>query len=244
MRLTTVTPLLALLPLLCCVSPEPTGEVDAKPEIIESSKRYRKEYVLFPGDSIDVVVRENAAMTRRCVIRPDGYITLPILNDVKAAGFTCRELAGRLTESLGERLKEPEVTVIAVDVRPSMVFVQGEVAKPAPVDYRHALTAFQAIANAGGFTDAADKESLIVIRLTEEGHLRGMKIPITVGGQPAPYMAAQNFALQPDDILFVPRSDMGQVNAWIRTHVTEPTSAFANLFAFYASFRLVEQVNR
>jgi len=226
--------------LAACQSPRASGELTVTPEVAESTRRYKKEYLLSPGDSVDVVVRRHADVSRACVVRPDGYISLPLLDDVEAAGLSINELDARLTELLSERLRDPEVTVVATQTRPPVVYVLGEVVRPQPVQLRQASTAIQAIAYSGGFKNSAETESVAVIRLTEEGKLRAIMVELELSGQPAPYMALQNFLLGPDDIVFVPKRGISQLNEWLNAYVNQPLTGINTLLTTYTNYRLIE----
>src|SRR5262249_16890879 len=121
---------------LACESAMPSGSLTAPPAVLQSLQRYRAEYVLAPGDVVDVLVRDNTAVWGSWLIGPDGFISLPLLDDVSASGLTVRELDARVTELFGKRLREPEVTVIATTVRPAMVYVFGEVEQQKAVPLR------------------------------------------------------------------------------------------------------------
>jgi polysaccharide export outer membrane protein len=225
-----------------CVAQEASGELSLTPTVVESVDRFRKQYILAPGDAVDVIVRRNLEVTRNCVVRPDGYITLPLIDDVKAAGLTLPQLDEVLTERLSVRLVDPEVTVIATTVREPVVYVVGQVLNPTPVAHRSAATAAQAIAHAGGFTRNAAKEAVALIRLTDEGRLRAYVIPVQVQGQPGPYLALQATPLEPDDLLFVPQNDISQIGDWVDDYINRPLSGVNTLLAPVANFLLIKEL--
>ncbi len=229
--------------LSSCESPQASADLEVSPIVLESLTRYRKEYVLAAGDVIDVVVRANPVVSRPCAIRPDGYISLPLLDDVMAEGLTVPALDAKLTELFSKRLVDPEVTVIAATVRQPMVYVLGEVGAPRPVPLRDATTAAQAIAQAGDMTVAAARNSVAVIRLTEEGRLRAFTVTTVVEGQPAPYMALQAMLLQADDLIVVPESDRSQMVRFINDYVNTPLSGVNSVLTPYFQFRLIEELD-
>ena len=194
--------------------------IDVKPEVAMATKRYRKEYIMAPGDEIDVVVLKHAEVSRPCVIRSDGYISLPMLDDVKAAGLSPTQLDERLTELFSARLTDPEVTVIATQVRPPMVFVAGEVGATTVVLLRDAPTAAEAVLRAGGFTNWAKAKSVLIIRLRDDNRLIAMHVDMRgLRGQEAPYMALRCMPLQADDIVFVPKTRIYQVSLFVEQHI-------------------------
>jgi polysaccharide export outer membrane protein len=202
-----------------CVGTRPmgTGEAPHAPDVARSSVKYQKEYLLVAGDQIEVQVWRNAEVSRTVVIRPDGYISLPLLQDVKAAGLTPKELADSVAKSYSNRLLNPEVTVIPVQVRQPTVYVLGDVKVPGGYPLRQAATAAQAIALAGGTLRSGWENQTSVIRLSPEGYLEA----IPVGGgkgnewylvdQVSPYRNLGNTLLMADDIVFVPETARSQV---------------------------------
>ena len=121
-----------------------------------------------------------------------------------------------------------------------MVYVFGEVRKVTPVPLRDAITAAQAIAHAGGFTDDAAEEYVAIIRLTEEGRLAALTPTRDSEGQPDPFLFLQNVALQPDDLIFVPERGIAQFDRWIDSYLNRPLQGVNSVLGTYLSFRLIE----
>jgi polysaccharide biosynthesis/export protein len=155
-------------------------------------------YVIGPEDVLDIAVWDNAALTRTVPVRPDGKISLPLLNDVQAAGLTAVELKEVLTKRLTDYMPSPEVSVIVTDVRSLKVSVMGEVARPGRYELKSWATVLDVLAMAGGFTQFASRSRIII--LTSDGN--GMKrIPFNynkVAGE------QENFYLRNGDIILVP----------------------------------------
>lgn len=228
-----------------CVGPHAkVSEVAVPAPTVQSAIRFHKEYVLFPGDQIEIQVRGVPQASRVVAIRPDGYISLPLLQDFKAEGMTARELAEKLTTALSARLINPEVTVIPTVVRQPMVYVVGEVITPSAVPYQMAPTAMQAISSVGGFRRTASQRNITVIRLTEDGYLRAIPVSAPVKGQPGPVMALRTAVLQPDDIIFVPENGRAQVNRFYDDVFSRPMLAVNQVLGTYLNFRLVETVTK
>lgn len=225
-------------------APDSQAGIAADPGVVVAAGRYRKEYVLAPQDVVEVTVLKHPEVSRSCLIRPDGYITLPILDDVKAAGLTPAALDARLTGLFSERLQKPEVTIIVTDLRPPMVYVLGEVAQARAVPLREAQTALQAVANAGGFTVRAKEKSVVVIRLTEDDRLVATAIQVQPRGKGARYMALGNVPLQPDDIVFVPKRAIARMNLFFNESVNPILATVNNMFATYTNFKLIEVLEK
>jgi len=235
----------ALVPLPGCVSARPDqDEVRVDPEVIQSPTRFRKEYVLVPGDEIEVLVRRTPEVSRTVALRPDGYITLPLFGDIMAAGHTPGELDAELTRTFSTRLLDPEVTVIATRVRQPMVYVIGEVMAPKAIPLRDAPTAMQAVALAGGLAVSAARHEIALMRLGDDGYLRAFIVEVEVGGQPGPYMALHGILLKADDVIFVPERGRTQVARIINDLLVQPLLPFNLALNIVANFRLVQELNK
>jgi polysaccharide export outer membrane protein len=126
-------------------------------------------YVISPGDLIAVRVYNQDGMSARGRVRADGKISLPLLNDVDAAGYTPTALAQQLQTRLKEYIHLPVVTVSLEELRPIPVSMLGEIAKPGLYQLDPASTGIlQALAMAGGLTDFAHRDRIFVIRQTPQ----------------------------------------------------------------------------
>ena len=158
-------------------------------------------YRIGPEDTLQIVVWKNEAMSRTVPVRPDGMISLPLLNDVQAAGLTPMELRDVLMKKLTEYMPVPEVSVILTDVRSFKVSVIGEVKTPGRYELKSRATVLDLLAQAGGFNEFAARNRIVILR--PEGKTM-KRIPfnynkvISVGGE------SENFYLRPRDIVLVP----------------------------------------
>ena len=196
----------------CAIMPGATTQVPAPKEVIRSSVRFQKQYLLATGDQIEVSVWRVPEISRQVTIRPDGYISVPLLQEVKAAGLTPKELAQSVAKALTGRLVNPEVTVIPITVRQSTIYVLGDVRTPGAFPAHNAATAAQALALAGGVLRSGNESDIVVIRLSDDGYLEA----IPIGGsftlsQAVPYLSLASTILKPDDIVFVPESGRSEI---------------------------------
>ncbi|MCZ4316103.1 polysaccharide biosynthesis/export family protein [Comamonadaceae bacterium G21597-S1] len=213
--------------LSACTAPTAKqAEQAVPPAVMESSLRYQKQYLLTAGDQLDIVVWRTPEVSRSVVIRSDGQISLPLLQDVTAAGLTTRELADKLTQLLSARFVDPQVAVVPTQVRQPMVYVLGDVGTPAAVPLRNAATALQALAAAGGVRKSGAEADVTVIRLMESGRLRAIAVQGPDDGQPAPYLTLAAMPLQADDIVFVPENGRSQVSRFLDDIVLKPLQVF------------------
>lgn len=226
--------LLALAAAGCATLPGVTDRtLRPPPEVARSSVRFQKEYVLFAGDQIEVSVWRSPEVSRTVGIRPDGFISLPLIQELKAAGLTPKELAASVTKELSGRLLNPEVTVIPTQVRQPTVYVLGDVRTPGGYPARNAVTAAQALALAGGALRSGGESDAAVIRLSDDGYLEA----IPIGGrfsmtQSGPYLSLAASVLQPDDIVFVPETGRAQISRALTDLLTP--------FTIYLNYRLIQ----
>lgn len=122
------------------------------------------EYRMGPEDQIRISVWENKELTLDLVVRPDGKISMPLIQDVVAEGQTAVELANTIHDRLTAFIKEPLVSVIVLQVHAPKYFVIGNVAKPGTYSLRSETSILQALAIAGGFTQFASTRSIKLIR--------------------------------------------------------------------------------
>jgi polysaccharide export outer membrane protein len=122
------------------------------------------QYKLGPEDIIRVSVWENKELTLDLVVRPDGKVSMPLIQDVVAEGQTAAELADTIQKSLLNFIKEPQVSVIVLQVNAPRYFVIGNVAKPGTYPLRSDTSILQALSLAGGFTQFASPRSIKLIR--------------------------------------------------------------------------------
>src|ERR1051326_4693176 len=126
-------------------------------------------YVIGPDDVLDIRVFKEQELSLNAVrVRPDGKISVPLLNDIQAQGLTPVQLGASITEGLRKYLTEPKVTVIVVQNTGQRVYVVGEVARPGPISMLPGMTIIQALAIAGGFTEYANRKGTYILR-TENG---------------------------------------------------------------------------
>ena len=123
-----------------------------------------ESYVIGPEDVLSINVWKEEAFSRTVPVRMDGKISLPLIDDVQAAGFTARQLKDALTKRLKEFLENPNVSVTVVEANSYKVYVSGQVRTPGVFRLRSETTLLQIIPVAGGFTDWANTKKILIIR--------------------------------------------------------------------------------
>lgn len=159
------------------------------------------EYWVGPEDVLHISVWKNEAMSRTVSVRPDGKISLPLLNDVQAAGHTPMEVRDFLVKKLAEYMPAPEVSVIVQEVRSFKVSVIGEVKTTGRYELKSWTTVMDVLAMVGGFNEFASRSRIVVLR--PEGKTM-RRIPFNYNKAIAEGGEQDNFYLRPGDIIVVP----------------------------------------
>jgi polysaccharide export outer membrane protein len=158
-------------------------------------------YRIGPEDVLQISVWNNDAMSRTAPVRPDGKISLPLLNDVQAAGLTPMELREQLLKRLVDYMPHPEVAVMVSDVHSFKVAVIGQVPKPDRYELKSTATVIDLLAMAGGFTEFASRSRVVVIRSSSG---KTVRIPFDYDKVREGDRGQPNFQLRPGDIVLVP----------------------------------------
>jgi polysaccharide export outer membrane protein len=159
------------------------------------------EYRIGPEDVLDIAVWNNTAISRTMPVRPDGRISLPLLNEVQAAGLTPPQLRDVLMRRLSDYMPSPEVSVIVREVHSFKVSVIGEVKTPGRYELKSRATVLDVLAQAGPFTDFASRARIFVIRSNGTAVKR---IPFNYNKVVSSDAPDGNFYLEPGDIVVVP----------------------------------------
>jgi len=172
----------------------PTSAVD---------RTMRDTYHIGEGDVLQVSVwGEAAASVPSGVVRPDGMISMPLIKDIRVAGFTPAEAEKAITEQLSKLIKTADVTVIVSQINSKKIFVVGGgVKKEGPISFTYRMTIMQAISEAGGLTDYAKRKKIYVLR-NESG--RQYKLPFDYDAVLRGERTELNIPLQAGDTLVIP----------------------------------------
>jgi protein involved in polysaccharide export with SLBB domain len=162
------------------------------------------EYVLYPGDEIEIATPTAVELTRTQRIGPDGRISLPLVGQIMAADRTIAEVEADAAAAFASQLRRPIVEITLKTAGPIRVWVDGEVRTPGVIEMNGDLDAYQAVIQAGGFLPTARQQEVALIR-RGPGGVRMMR---AVDLRPR---RGEVLALRRGDILFVPRSNLGEV---------------------------------
>lgn len=159
------------------------------------------DYRLGAGDVLSIVVWKNPDLTMTVPVRPDGWISMPLLNDVRAKGRTPMELQRDLTDRFSEYISDPVVSVIVNQVQSFKVSILGKVRGPSRYDLLGPTTVLDVLAMAGGPTEYADLNDMFLLRPDGETYHR---IPVKYSSIVKPSGKSENVLVQPGDIIVVP----------------------------------------
>lgn len=175
-------------------------------------------YSLQPGDHLDVKFFYNTELNESVIVRPDGRISLQLVHDVQVASLSPDELVTVLKKKYSTHLKDPEISVIVREIENYKIYVDGEVRESGGVQiYGNNMAIMQAIASVGGVKDTALKEEVLLIRRN------GLKKPFVYIVNLAAAMdgsdISQNVMLRANDIVYVPKSTIANVNTWVDMYI-------------------------
>jgi polysaccharide export outer membrane protein len=158
-------------------------------------------YVIGADDVIAISVWKEPEITRTIPVRPDGRISLPLLNDVRAAGLTPMQLAKVITTRLKKYLADPQVTVIVTEINSQRYYIMGEVTRAGAYPLLPNMTVLQALSGAGGFTPYAKLSDIYLLRTVGR---RQVKFPFNYKEVIKGKHVDENRVLKPGDTIIVP----------------------------------------
>jgi len=176
-------------------------KADTAPEPRSAVLADDPEYKIGPLDVLRIDVWKEAEISRLAPVRPDGKISLPLLNDVQAAGLTAMQLGNVISNGLKDYIANPQVTVSVNEINSRRVYVTGEVLRGGALPLLPNMTVLQALSSTGGFTQFARLKNIYVLRI-EDG--KKVKHPFNYKEVVAGKRQEQDIALQPGDVVVVP----------------------------------------
>lgn len=185
------------------------GGCASNPGLPEESKNpaeVMKDYLIGAGDGLSVNVWRNAEVSANVVVRPDGKITTPLVEDLQASGKTPAQLAGDIRAVLSKFIQEPVVTVTVtsfVGMYSQQIRVIGQAAKPQALSYREGMSLMDVIIAVGGITEFAAGNRASIVRSVGD---KQVKIPVRLKDLIKDGDLSANMAMRPGDILVIPES--------------------------------------
>ncbi|MCU0558693.1 MAG: polysaccharide export protein [Desulfobacterales bacterium] len=204
----------AVLGMLGCTNPQRPPAIVAASSINAPAST---PFQIQTGDELDIKFFYNPELNETVTVRPDGFISLQLVDEVKAAGLQPKELDDLLTRLYAVELKKPVITVIIRSFTGQRVYVGGEVTTQGLITIPGRISALQAVMQAGGFRVTAQPSETLVIRKGPDRR----PIPIQVdldavinGGE-----GAADFMLQPEDVVYVPKSPIAKANQFVNQYI-------------------------
>ena len=198
-RLLAVLAGLAAFVLAGCTS---TGNFPPPPTVA-SSPDYR--YLIGTGDSVNVIVWRNPELSMVVPVRPDGRLTMPLVEDLPALGRSPTELARDIEKALGKFVRDPVVTVIVAGASGpfgEQIRIIGEAARPQALPYRQDMTMLDVMIAVGGLTDFADGNRTVLVRGAEKGKMYTVRLNDLIKRGDI----SANVDVKPGDVLIIPQS--------------------------------------
>jgi polysaccharide export outer membrane protein len=196
---------------------EPAPKPPEAPPTQENPDTGKKgEYLLQPRDVLEIRVYNLPELSVSLAIRPDGKISVPLLDEIDAAGLTTARLTAILTERYRSEFRNPRVTIIVRSFTNQNVFVGGEVEKPGLLPLDGEITVLQAVLRAGGVKESAKRDSVILLRNDGQGKpaVRKLNLLEVLKGKP-------DLTLQPYDVVFVPKTKIARADKWVDQYIRQ-----------------------
>ena len=166
-----------------------------------------QEYLIGPGDTLQVFVWENPDLSTTVPVRPDGRISLPLLQDVEASDKSAAQLAADIKTGLSAYIRDPVVTVIVTEFMgpySQQVRVVGEAAEPKAIPYRSEMSVLDVMIAVGGLTQFAAGNRAVIVRKVEGG--KDQEVPVKLDDLLKDGDLTANVPVMPGDVLVVPQS--------------------------------------
>lgn len=175
-----------------------------------------KEYYIQPGDNLDIKFFYNPELNENVTVRPDGKISLQLLDEIQAAGLTPARLDEILTKKYSSELKQTSITVILRSFEGQKIYVGGEVNSPQVINIVGRVNVLQAIFDAGGFKADAKLSNVMIISRDPDHRplVREVNLEKALEGE----FSEGEYLLKPFDIVYVPKTRLGKVDLFI-THI-------------------------
>lgn len=194
------------------------------------------EYRLGLLDELEIRVQFHDRLNELAKVRPDGRITLQEIGELYVLGLTANEVDRLITEAYSKNIHAPEVTVFVRNFANRAIYVFGEVEKPGRIDLMPNMTVLQALATAGGSIKGAKLNSVVLLRPDNNGKLQALRLDLNRGA--IQNGSAQDHILLPQDLVFVPKTFIANVNEFL-------TQIYDGLFPpFDIYFRALREYNR
>jgi polysaccharide biosynthesis/export protein len=237
-RMAILSAFLGLIFLVSCAPNAVINPVSITKMDQQSRAQPEKEYVIAPGDTLDVKFASNPELNEMGIpVRPDGRISLQLAPEVKAAGLTPNQLREQISRTYSAEVRKPDVTIVVRNFADQKIFVDGEVTLPGLVELKGPTTVMRAISQARGARESARLSNVIVIRKDYDGSPMAANIDLTkvINGTDM----SQDIHLMPYDIVYVPKSNIARIDKFVDEYINRIVpggfpgwTTFANPFRY------------
>jgi polysaccharide export outer membrane protein len=194
------------------------AEADASLPISgESPQQPEQDYILQESDVFEVKFAYEPQLNELVTIRPDGRISLQLIDETKAAGLTCPQLVDVLKQKYSRVLSQPEIAIIVREVTGQKVYVGGEVRTPGVVHLKGKMSVLEAIFSAGGLAETAQPKSVIIISKSPDNVRSVRKVDATKMLTGAPF--TRELMLKPYDVVYVPKTGIAEANKFVDQNI-------------------------
>jgi protein involved in polysaccharide export with SLBB domain len=204
------------LALGCASTPKPAPVAAHAPTLGAPPPQLLAEYRIAAGDEIEIALPLNPELSVRTFVRPDGKISLELVDEMVAEGRTTGELTEHLQNAYSTELRDPEISVNVVSMA-ARIYVDGHVAMPGEYPWSRQVTAMQAVALAGGLRETATPSHLIVVRRAAGGEQQVFDIDLEEVAEGKG--SSRDMFLVPYDTVYVPPSRVADVNKWVDQYI-------------------------
>ncbi|MES2018676.1 MAG: XrtA/PEP-CTERM system exopolysaccharide export protein [Pseudomonadota bacterium] len=176
------------------------------PMVADTTAAPLHDYLIGPGDNVNIIVWRNPEVSMSVPVRPDGKITTPLVEDLQASGKTSTELARDIEKALAKFIQQPVVTVIVTGFTGTygeQIRVIGQAARPQALPYRRDMSLMDVLIAVGGVTEFASGNKASIIRKVD-GQLQ--KVPVRLNDLIKDGDISANMAMRPGDVLVIPES--------------------------------------
>ncbi len=196
-----------------------------------------RAYRIQVDDTLDISFWGDSELDQSVSVRPDGMISLPYVDDVRAAGLTPAELDAELTRRYAAELRSPQLTVIVSGAGGQQIYIGGEVGGHGSLHLTQNMTLAQAIQEAGGFSTSSRLKQVLLIRTMPGGERIARSVdmrPVFSGADPS-----ADVPLQGNDMIYVPRTKIANVNLWVEQYINSilPVESVLNAVIYREIFR-------
>ncbi len=196
------------------------------------------QYRLHVGDELLIKVLNEDDFSTQIKVRPDGMISSPGAGEVQAAGRSVSDVSDDIATNLKQWIRYPEVSIMLTEYAEHSIYIFGEVFQPGASEYNPNMTVLHALGAAGGAKGSGKLSSVVVLRRTGPSDLEVYRVDLetAIDG----HATARDIFLQPYDIVFIPRSIIGEINLFVDQFIRQNIAPFSAYFEGWRAFNIDE----